>query len=351
MYPSMKAVISHVKMHNPFIDGQAYEIVSHRVYIDKNGTIFDAALNQTNVGNNNNKVRLRNGTFKTYANLNQFYRIQLLTSGANGNYQTWTRWGRVGEHGQSVLLGSGSLSDGMKQFEKKFKDKSGHSWENRLDPPKKGKYTFIERNYEQSSDEEEDEELPGAGSRRGSKASLSSQSSSKVVESALPQPVQHLMGLIFNSEFFASTMLEMSYDANKLPLGKLSKRTLAAGFQKLKDLAEIIATPSLAPERHNMAMHEAVAMLTDAYYTTIPHSFGRNRPPIIGNEVTLKREIDLLESLSDMEIANEIMKDAKLSTGDNTVHPLDRQFAGLNMQELTPRESSYFQNGRWLTMA
>lgn len=35
---------------------QAYRIVSHRVYIDADGTIFDAALNQTNVGNNNNKV-------------------------------------------------------------------------------------------------------------------------------------------------------------------------------------------------------------------------------------------------------------------------------------------------------
>jgi poly [ADP-ribose] polymerase len=77
------------------------------------------------------------------------------------------------------------------------------------------------------------------------------------------------MALIFNQQFFASTMMEMSYDANKLPLGKLSKRTLASGFQKLKDLAEVIATP-LAPDRHGMTMHEAVAMLTDAYYTTIP---------------------------------------------------------------------------------
>jgi poly [ADP-ribose] polymerase len=43
------------------------------------------------------------------------------------------------------------------------------------------------------------------------------------------------MALIFNQQFFASTMMEMSYDANKLPLGKLSKRMLASGF-KLKDL-------------------------------------------------------------------------------------------------------------------
>ena len=241
----------------------------------------------------------------------------------------------MGEHGQSALLGAGSLSDAIKQFEK-FKDKSGHSWYNRLDPPKKGKYTFIERNYEESSDDEE--ELPGAGSRRASKTSLASHSSNKPIESALHPAVQRLMALIFNQDYFASTMLAMSYDANKLPLGKLSKRTLTSGFQKLKDLAEIIAAPSVAPERHGMTMAEAVATLTNAYYTTIPHSFGRDRPPLISNDALLKREIELLESLSDMEIANEIMKDAKVSTGENTVHPLDSQYAGLNMEEMTPRK-------------
>ena len=46
---------------------------------------------------------------------------QLLTNGSD--YKTWTRWGRVGEHGQSALLGSGSFADALKNFEKKFKDK------------------------------------------------------------------------------------------------------------------------------------------------------------------------------------------------------------------------------------
>ena len=32
-------------------------IVSAKVYIDEDGIIFDASLNQTNIGGNNNKVR------------------------------------------------------------------------------------------------------------------------------------------------------------------------------------------------------------------------------------------------------------------------------------------------------
>jgi poly [ADP-ribose] polymerase len=42
-----------------------------------------------------------------------------------------------------ALLGDGSLSDAHKNFEKKFKDKSGLKWEDRGQDPKNGKCQFI----------------------------------------------------------------------------------------------------------------------------------------------------------------------------------------------------------------
>ncbi|MCJ1286489.1 hypothetical protein MMC26_005835 [Xylographa opegraphella] len=299
---------------------------THRVYIDKSGTIFDASLNQTNAGNNANK----------------FYRVQLLASG-NDSYHTWTRWGRVGEHGQSALLGDGSYHDALTQFEKKFKDKSGHRWSDRLNPPKKGKYTFIERNYE--SDSEEDDELRSAGNRRQSKTSVNSGGSiRKPPESTLAPQVQSLMRFIFNQEYFVNTMAAMSYDANKLPLGKLSKRTLKSGFEALKELAELLFNPSLADEVHNMSFVDALVEISNSYYSTIPHSFGRNRPPVINNNDLLKREVELLESLSDMSIAAEIMKGSK-DNDESSVHVLDNQYAALGLNEMTPlrTESTEFQ--------
>src|SRR5437588_541946 len=74
---------------------------------------WDAMLNQTNIGANNNK----------------FYVIQLVESA--GKYYTWTRWGRVGEVGQSALLGNGTLDDAQKCFDGKFRDKTGNAWANR----------------------------------------------------------------------------------------------------------------------------------------------------------------------------------------------------------------------------
>ncbi|GKZ23618.1 hypothetical protein AbraIFM66951_009894 [Aspergillus brasiliensis] len=278
------------------------------VYIDPTGLIWDATLNQTSATNNNNK----------------FYRIQLLHG--NNQFKTWTHWGRVGEHGQHALLGSGDLADAEYEFKKKFKDKSGLAWENRLDPPKKGKYTFIEKNYEDDTDDEdEDKDV----AKKPIKPKV------EEVKCTLSGPVQDLVSFIFNPELFQSTMASMSYDAQKLPLGKLSKRTLQNGFQALKDLSELISNPALASTKYTTSFAAAVEYLSNQYFTVIPHAFGRNRPPVLNNDTLLKKEIELLEALTDMEVANNIMKDAK---NTDTVHPLDRQFQGLNMQEMTPLE-------------
>jgi poly [ADP-ribose] polymerase len=297
------------------------------VFIDDDGTIFDASLNQTVSGENKNK----------------FYRVQILESANKKDYRTWTRWGRVGERGQNALLGEGSLVEAKKHFDRKFKDKAGLSWTDRFGAPKKGKYTFIERNYEEDSNDEDD---GGPSANNGNRVKdplvkiKEEEETQKPPESKLPEKVQLLMQLIFNQNFFAASMLEMDYDANKLPLGKLSKRTLMAGYERLKEIAELMADPGLATSKHNSTLDTAVNRLSDAFYTVIPHNFGRNRPPVIKTEAQLKKEIALLESLSDMEIASGIMKEAKTNVGESleTIHILDRQYAGLGMREMTPRK-------------
>lgn len=236
-----------------------------------------------------------------------------------------TRWGRVGEAGQQDTSTNGNLDSAIRFFEKKFREKSGLAWENRLDPPKLGKYTFIEKNYE-DSDEEGDEKPT---QKKGDDTTPL-----KRPESKLARPTQKLMELIFNQQYFTASLNEMAYDAQKLPLGKLSKRTLMMGYEKLKALADLIGDTS-APSRQ-----AAIAELSDAYYTVIPHVFGRNRPPVIGSDDRLKKEIALLESLSDMEIANALMKESKESKDDDgeVTHPLDQQYSRLGMQEMTPRK-------------
>ena len=255
--------------------------------------------------------------------------LKLIHSAKTGAFDTWTRWGRVGETGQSALLGDGSFKTALKHFEKKFKDKSGLSWENRGNDPKPGKYAFVERSYNPDSDDEDEDD---ADDKKGVKKE-EGEDEEPAVECTLEKPVQELMELIFNQQYFQATMASLNYDANKLPLGKLSKTTITRGFQQLKDLAALINDPSLAQSKWDMPIAAAKEHLSNTYYSVIPHAFGRNRPPIINETSLLKKEIELLESLSDMKDAAEIMKiDRKTK---DTVHALDRQFQGLGLSEMT----------------
>ncbi|EME48380.1 hypothetical protein DOTSEDRAFT_67440, partial [Dothistroma septosporum NZE10] len=288
-----------------------------RVYVDSSsGIIYDAALNQTNASGNNNK----------------FYKIQLLTND-KGMFRTWTRWGRVGANGQSALLGNGSFGDALIHFEKKFKDKSGLSWSDRAAPAKSGKYVFLERNYEPESDMEPDDG-PDEAVQKGSGNRSRSASPAKCT---LQAPVKSLMELIFNIDYIAETMADMKYDAEKLPLGNLSRSTILRGYQALKDLSALFSDPNLAQSEHGLTYNNAVEELSNRYYSYIPHNFGFSRPPVIRETERLRKEVTLLESLTDMKDTDSILKSEK---GGGGVHTLDLRFKGLGMREMSPVDSA-----------
>lgn len=81
------------------------------------------------------------------------------------------------------------IDGALKEFGKKFKDKSGLSWDDRGEEPKKGKYVMLERNYE---DDDEDD----SGIKK------EEDDSKDDVKSKLPVQTQRLMELIFNENHF-----------------------------------------------------------------------------------------------------------------------------------------------------
>ncbi|KAH7837095.1 hypothetical protein Vadar_009426 [Vaccinium darrowii] len=95
--------------------------------------IYDAMLNQTNVGENNNK----------------FYVIQVLESDDGGRFMVYSRWGRVGVKGQDKLHGPFPSRDhAIQEFEQKFFAKTRNSWSSRKEficHPKS--YTWLEMDY------------------------------------------------------------------------------------------------------------------------------------------------------------------------------------------------------------
>jgi predicted DNA-binding WGR domain protein len=60
---------------------------------------------------------------------NQFYIIQLLERQAV--YSVWTRWGRVGEPGQTELQSFTDCATALAHFKQTFYGKTGNNWEDR----------------------------------------------------------------------------------------------------------------------------------------------------------------------------------------------------------------------------
>lgn len=285
----------------------------YKVHIDEDSVIYDVTLNQTDSGKNANK----------------FYKMQLL-KGVNSGWYTSTRWGRVGEPGQFKMVADDDIYDiALSEFKKKFKDKTGNAWEDRATGPmKKGKYVFLEKSYDESDDDMEDG-LPGAERRKKDKASNVKEEDSEdeeVVESKLPEPIQRLLKLIFNQDNFQSVLDSLDYDVRKMPLGKLSKSSLMRGYEVLKELASVVGPT---------ADQSTVETLSNQYLSLIPHVVSRSqRPPVLDHMDKVKRELELLEALGDMQIANDMMKKSKYS--EEEVNLLDQQYERLGMQEMSP---------------
>ncbi|NWZ01746.1 PARP3 polymerase, partial [Loxia curvirostra] len=267
-----------------------------RVYED-----YDCTLNQTNISANNNK----------------FYIIQLLEH--DGAYSVWSRWGRVGEAGQSKLMPCASLEAAKKDFEKKFREKTKNSWTTRENfVAHSGKYTLIEVQ-------------PGAGQEVEATLRVDAVDGDKmckqrVLPCTLDRATQDLVSLIFSSDMFRDAMHTMNIDVKKMPLGKLSKQQIARGFEALEELEAAL--------REQPPQATRLEELSSCFYTIVPHNFGRARPPTINSPDLLRAKKDMLLVLADIEVAQSLQaqKEKEEEEEKEVAHPLDQDYALLCCQ-------------------
>jgi poly [ADP-ribose] polymerase 2/3/4 len=69
-----------------------------------------------------------------------------------------------------------------------------------------------------------------------------------------------------------------------MPLGKISKAQIAKGFEALENIEQALQNKESS----------RLAELSSAFYTVIPHSFGRQCPPTINTAETLRLKMDML---------------------------------------------------------
>ncbi|KAJ7177075.1 Poly polymerase [Mycena filopes] len=286
--------------HTAPVDPLSGRQATHRVYATTEP--WDAILNRTDIQAKQNK--------------NKFYVMQLLESVTNPiSYTVYTRWGRVGAFGQTLEASFQSIAEAEKMFKNKFMGKTGVKWSEReTATPQSGKYFWLDRNYDPEDGEQD--------------------TASAAVASKLPPQVLNLCELIFSQDLIGAHLAAMNYNAKKTPLGKLGRATISKGFAALKLIADVIDSPDHAVVEEHGSVEAAYAALSSAYYSIIPHvSSGRGPLRVIDNAASLMEELELMDSLLDMQVASKIMKggDAR-----STVHPMDARLDSLMLSHIEP---------------
>jgi len=121
-------------------------------------------------------------------------------------------------------------------------------------------------------------------------------------ECPLDSRLVELLTLIFDQDMFQEKMKSLDIDLKKMPLGNISGNQLAKGYQALEELEN---------QLNGAANPTTLSDLSNRFYTIIPHDFGFSKPPIIDNKELLQKKYDLLEVLSDIEVAARMLEKKK----------------------------------------
>lgn len=164
-------------------------------------------------------------------NRNSYYILQLLEHDKRKrNYYVFRKWGRLGSDtiGGSKLTEYESELDAAKyEFMDIFEKQTGVAWEDRRNFKKQpGRMYPVDVDYEEVSLE--------------ASSSLSKEQQVQEYKGSLDSRVRNLVSLIFDLNQFNQTMKQMEIDTDKMPLGKLSKKSLLEGFSTLNQISELL---------------------------------------------------------------------------------------------------------------
>ena len=291
--------------------------------LNTNNIAYTCVLNQTDIKTNKNK----------------FYNMQLIKHGTT--FTHFIRYGRISEIGTTSQKHYPSENAAIAAFEKQFKSKTKNNWSDRDAFVKKdGMYFLSDIKYEADEEVAKDIATPSTPSA-----------------SQLDERVQFLIKLFTNQATMNATLVSLEVNTKKMPLGKISKKQLDAAQAILAQIKLLIkpakkkdndngndngndndsddsddsdSNDSDSDDDNNAANNTPqITKLSSEFYTFIPYSSGRKKPPLIDNDKMLEKYADLIEELRNIEVAIKVTKnganniDQTYQSIQTTITPMD----------------------------
>ncbi|XP_042855321.1 poly [ADP-ribose] polymerase 1-like isoform X2 [Penaeus japonicus] len=263
---------------------------------------------------------------------NSYYKLQVLESDKKNRWWLFRSWGRIGTTiGNNKLESKEDLQDAIAHFEELYEEKTGNRFSAKEFNKVPGCWYPLDIDYGQ---EEEAVKKPTVG---GSKSKLAKE-------------VQELVALIFDVDTMKSALVEFEIDVKKMPLGKLSKKQIESAYKVLSEALKFIKNKEEAKDGDESSSSSSSlagikAQLLDCsnrFFTLIPHDFGMKKPPILDDEELIKAKVAMLDNLSEIEVAYNLLK-SEGDDEDKDADPIDKHYRKLNTKiEVVDKKSDEF---------
>lgn len=219
--------------------------------------------------------------------------------------------------GDKRLEEHASLADAKKAFEDLYLKKTKNEWANR-DSFKKFPNTYYPLDIDYGGVADDD--------------AVCGLSEASNIPLELDNRVEDLLKLIFDIKEMKKVMAEFELDMERMPLGKLSQRQILEACGVLTELSNFI-----------LEKNAPAAKLVDAsnrFYTLIPHSFGVAKPTVLDSLAAVRKKMDMLDTLLEIEVAYTMLLSVQ---DDGKTNPIESHFRQLkaDIVPLEPTDAEY----------
>ena len=257
---------------------------------------------------------------------NCFYKIQLITLPSHSIFMVIARAGKVGAEGTFYVFEYQKLKQAIKDFNSRVKK--------RLAP--RGRFSEIEVLEDNQEDYNEFEVFQNLVE----------------TESDFSGEVVQLFAKILGLQIFGPDVLDLGYDAQKMPLGFLSPETIQKARDALEALSKEIENTDGQRSRRSSNQVQ-IKNFNHDFYSMIPHIYTNNDWFLLKTEEDVEEKRDLLEELSQMTLKS---ADISLKLNKKNLQKVEEaieDLENLDIEALSRQSKVYkmFENYAYSTMS
>jgi len=238
------------------------------------------------------------------SNKNKFYVMQTIKQ--SGKYVVYIRYGRIGEKGKILTYDYVDENSAVAYFREQFRSKTKNSFGQPF-TKYEGKYFLTELAQAVAAPAKATDDDDAAIN----------------LDDTIEGRLRSFLDLISNDKLLNDTLVRLKVDPKKMPLGKISNDqlnkalVLLEGIKKKIDAKEDIST--------------VVNAVSTEYYTYMPYSSGRNRPPLLDDLSLIEACIEAIEEMKNVCVTYNIIKNSnKLSRLTCVYNGLDATISALD---------------------